>query len=786
MLNGGPNSYGDPRLGYPGGPGGDPRYGAGPGTGMLGSYSGGGAPPLGSGGLGPGPAAPSWMAGPSTPSHLGGGPPMQGYGSPVVAVRAHQPQQAVSFGGPAGTVGGPPVPPSPGMQKVIRRGDSNVAQVVGSLPTRSMTIKALNYKQPTQSNEASAVDADVSREAKNIFHRITLGENDTMSRLQLIRALIEDRTVCAFVLPGIDGLRLMDDDESYEAAHHLFNDLSKGRQRIRFQEFLANFRNSKVRHSNAKELKAIFERLDANRDNQISRHELLMCVKADKAVCEFFLKESRDNDLDEEEMSQQVDEVYKSICGSAKNFDFADFVAYFRSIARVEGCGLHTPIDRRQKRVLIIGPGFGAQMNPAQTQVVMQAGFQVHWVHHIPNPEEAEFQMLPHVSAIREAIDQVRPDLIMSGSKGGAYTVALWQMGYWRGPTVLINAHPSCTELPADVPIIITHGDQDPVYPRPRAELEALVSTGSTNMCFLYYSSTSGTLQSGHTPRVGDAHNMASLINFETLPRLMESVLCPEGPELHMMRTWLDRLAPPRMEAERMLGYTSQKLRSFWVSPQRQHGKTLDPEDLLFDVPANSLEFRWVSNAFRTPARDASTYGTVARDRWARMHLVRIQRIENQEQEEAGNLPYFNSVKNSCEGMGIEFVPGVHTRWLFHGSSAIDSIVSNPIQGFQPLASGSQGEAVWGRGTYFARDAEYVAAGPFCGMPAADGTRRMLMCLVTTGMSCAGDPAHHGILPLRRKPHRYNSSVDSVSSPEIFIVQHPGAAYPAYAITFAC
>jgi len=652
-----------------------------------------------------------------------------------------------------------------------------------ALPTRSMTIRALNYKQPI---ESTVVDADVSREARNIFNRITMGESDTMSRLQLIRALIEDRTVCAFVLPGIDGRRLMEDEESYEAAHHFFNDVSRGRQRVRFQEFLANFRNTKVKHSNATELRAIFERLDMNRDNKISRHELLMCIKGDQSVFDFFLKDQVEHDGDEEELSQAVDEVYKAICGHSKYFDFADFVAYFRSIAKVEGCGLHQPIDRRQKRVLIIGPGFGAQMNPAQTQLVMQAGFQIHWVHHVPNPEEAEFLMLPHVSVIREAIDQVRPDLVMSGSKGGAYTVALWQMGYWRGPTVLINAHPSCTELPSDVPIVVTHGDQDPVYPRPRAELEAIVQTGSANMCFLYYSSTSGTLMSGHTPRVGDAHNMASLINFDTLPRLMESVLCPEGPELHMMRTWLDRLAPPRMEAERMLGYTPQKLRNFWVSPARKgsYGAADGDSEILFDVQPNSLEFRWVANAFRTSAKDPSTYGTVVRERWARMQLVRIQRIENQMQEDTGYQPYYNSVKHSLEAQGIEFVPGVHTRWLFHGSSAIDSIISNPIQGFQPLASGSQGEAVWGRGTYFARDAEYVAAGPFCGMPARDGTRRMLLCLATTGMSCAGDPSHHGILPIRKQPHRYNSSVDSLSSPEIFIIQHPGAAYPAYVITF--
>jgi len=405
----------------------------------------------------------------------------------------------------------------------------------------------------------------------------------------------------------------------------------------------------------------------------------------------------------------------------------------------------------------------------------------VHWVHGIPNPEEAEFDMLGHVSKIKEAIDQISPDLLMCGSKGGAYGVACWRMGFWRGPTLMINAHPQCQEIPADVPCVLTHGDQDPVYKRPRAELEALIGTGSPNMCFLYYSSTSGRLASGHTPRVGDQHNMASLIAFETLPRLMESALCPEGPELHMMRTWLDRLNPQRVEAERHLGYTPQKMKQFWVSSKKLSASLNRSADnqFLYDVPASSLEAQLAATVFQSQARDPSTYGSVGM-----LQIVRIQRIENSGQEDAGVIPYYNSVRTSCESMGVEFVPGVQTRWLFHGSSAIDSIISNPIQGFQPLASGSQGEAVWGKGTYFARDAGYVAAGPFCGARAPDGTRRMLMCLVTTGMSCAGDPANFGVLPHRRAPHRYNSSVDSLSSPEIFIIQHPGAAYPAYVITF--
>lgn len=648
--------------------------------------------------------------------------------------------------------------------------------------TRSGMLRAL----PIGSGPDGRMDdSELTREAQNIFHRIVGSSSsaDTMCRLQFIRALMNDRTVAAFALPGVDCAALMSDEDAYESAHFLFNYMSRGRRRVRFNEFLANFQNTKASVcSNTAELRYIFDLLDVNGDNHISRHELLMAVKSNQTIYDFMLRDA-DVGMDggAEDVSNAVDDVYKALCGDSKFFDFADFVAYFRSIARVSSCGLHTPIERYSKRVLIIGPGFGTQTNPLQTQVVMRAGFQFQWCHDVPNPEEATCALLSHVQRIREQINQAQPDLLVCGSTGGAYAVALWQNGYWRGPTVLINAHPTCRELPPNVPIVLCHGDQDPHYQRPRAELEKLITTGSPNMCFLFYSSSSGRLPTGHTPRPGDQHSMASLVQYDCLPRLMDSALCREGPEMHMARTWPERLPHDRREAERFLGLTPYKLRQFWVSPQR---KTVDKKEHLFDVPLNSAEFRMVTAAFRSSAMDPSAYGPMARENWSRMRLIRIQRIENTMQQDGGIQAYYNSVRSSFESMNIEFVPGVHTRWLFHGSRDTDSIVSNPIQGFQPLASGSAGSSVWGRGTYFARDAEYVASGPFCGAPAPDGSRRMLMCLVTTGMSCAGDPNHNGILPMRLEPHRYNSTVDSLSSPEIYIVQHPGAAYPAYVITF--
>jgi len=189
---------------------------------------------------------------------------------------------------------------------------------------------------------------------------------------------------------------------------------------------------------------------------------------------------------------------------------------------------------------------------------------------------------------------------------------------------------------------------------------------------------------------------------------------------------------------------------------------------------------------FRGRPRERPAYVLAAQEAWERVRIVKIERVENPSQYDDFTVPFHRSVQRSIADQGLAFEPGAHTRWAFHGAGAeaLASIVASPVAGFQPLASGSRGDAVWGSGTYFARDAQYVAQGAFCGAPAADGTRQMLLCLLTTGMPCLGDPSHQGVLPYRLPPHRYNSSVDSLSSPEVFVLQHSGAAHPAYLITF--
>lgn len=356
---------------------------------------------------------------------------------------------------------------------------------------------------------------------------------------------------------------------------------------------------------------------------------------------------------------------------------------------------------------------------------------------------------------------------------------ALWQAELWKGPCLIINAHPTCKIIPKHISCIVCHGCNDEVYHHSRSYLEELMRTGSGNRCLLYYTANSGQLATGQCTREGDMHNQASLLCFDCLPRLIDAVLS-KCPEMSLIRSWRERLSQVRVSAEEWLGCELDNVRRFWVS-QGRRGRD---KQKLYEVVRGSEEFGQISSAFFAAPKEKAAYCGENHADWEARRILRIERVENGYQEDGSAKPYFESMKKSIKDQGLDFEPGVHTRWAFHGTDAIDSIVNNPITGFQPLASGTQRSSLWGPGTYFARDAKYVGEGGFCKL-GPDGTYRMLMCLLATGMPCLGDPQHHGVLPVRRGAHRYNCTVDLLSNPEIFIVQHSGAAYPAYVITFS-
>jgi hypothetical protein len=160
--------------------------------------------------------------------------------------------------------------------------------------------------------------------------------------------------------------------------------------------------------------------------------------------------------------------------------------------------------------------------------------------------------------------------------------------------------------------------------------------------------------------------------------------------------------------------------------------------------------------------------------------ITRIERVENAMVHDAYKLKRTNIAKYitketdvSC-AMEDQFV-----KWLFHGTSPenIDNIVNS---GYLPNLAGSAVGAIWGHGTYFARDSKY--SHDYNG---DKYERKMLLNRVIVGEWVQGAPGMT-LYPLAKgeKYRQCESLVNKVDDPSIFVIQHSNQAYPAYVITY--
>jgi hypothetical protein len=105
----------------------------------------------------------------------------------------------------------------------------------------------------------------------------------------------------------------------------------------------------------------------------------------------------------------------------------------------------------------------------------------------------------------------------------------------------------------------------------------------------------------------------SALSRHDCLPLLLESTLCGDGPQAHMLRAWRERKSAERLEAERWLGYDLVQQRRRWVSA----GQMGRDSQKLFAVPEDSEDYRQVCCAFfaaaRRPARILGAPGSRGR-----------------------------------------------------------------------------------------------------------------------------------------------------------------------------
>ena len=133
--------------------------------------------------------------------------------------------------------------------------------------------------------------------------------------------------------------------------------------------------------------------------------------------------------------------------------------------------------------------------------------------------------------------------------------------------------------------------------------------------------------------------------------------------------------------------------------------------------------------------------------------------------------------------MGANWDEGRMRRMLFHGTNAVEAIVNSVDgHGFLPMLAGTSTGAIWGDGTYFARDAGYSN---YYARTLASGDKQMMLVDVLAGLSTQGAQGMKVCPFLPGQSYaRYNSLVNRVQDPSIFVVQHSNQAYPSYLITY--
>ena len=193
------------------------------------------------------------------------------------------------------------------------------------------------------------------------------------------------------------------------------------------------------------------------------------------------------------------------------------------------------------------------------------------------------------------------------------------------------------------------------------------------------------------------------------------------------------------------------------------------PEHGRFELPADSREFQDVAASFRRTAPAGVRIVSIERvqnDTLWQSYVVKRQTIVSREKEQDESRPQSR----------FERV------WLFHGCRP-DVVPKIVAQGFNRSFCG-RNATVYGKGVYFARDARYSAQ-PQYSTPDAHGHQHIFACRVVVGEYCLGKCDAR--TPDERSGHTlYDSTVNNLRNPEIFVTYHDAQAYPEFLIKFAC
>jgi hypothetical protein len=215
--------------------------------------------------------------------------------------------------------------------------------------------------------------------------------------------------------------------------------------------------------------------------------------------------------------------------------------------------------------------------------------------------------------------------------------------------------------------------------------------------------------------------------------------------------------------------------RKYWVEPDRGGFASAQGNRNLFAVNKSSDEFAEVAARFLETLPHAT--------------IVSIERVQNTAMHEAFLLQASTLKKQ----LGADWDDKKHRKKLWHGTQAVDAIVnSQDGYGFLPLLSGSKTGAIWGDGTYVARDAKYSDNYAQTLQSGQKLHKQMLLVDVLLGQSVQGKEGMKMCPLLPGEKHkRYNSLYGfdpavprDPDDPTIFVIQHSNQAYPSYLLTY--
>uniref|UniRef100_A0A3Q1EM86 Poly [ADP-ribose] polymerase n=1 Tax=Acanthochromis polyacanthus TaxID=80966 RepID=A0A3Q1EM86_9TELE len=154
--------------------------------------------------------------------------------------------------------------------------------------------------------------------------------------------------------------------------------------------------------------------------------------------------------------------------------------------------------------------------------------------------------------------------------------------------------------------------------------------------------------------------------------------------------------------------------------------------------------------------------------------VTKIERIQNP--------PLWKSLQIKKRDMEVRNGHQNNERRLFHGTCETTVTTINEL-GFNRSYAGKNA-ACYGNGTYFAVSANYSAHDTYS-KPNQKGEKFMYLCRVLTGDFTVGQqnmivPPSKGAVSVQK----YDSVVDKMVNPSMFVIFHDSQAYPEYLITF--